>query len=827
MALGGFVGWIAALGIARLLACGPFFPNSLLQDHERAVLTAPGIRFAAEIARFASPPPRGLHHQASEESPAEVTTRAEVKDVRAALTANGGDTNRVQAVLGELTEWRRHLTEYRDRLATWEYRQERAPAAAPDAHDADAGEPRPAPAGPAAVSPRPTWEGPSIPEGLPEEFREYLRGALAWHQGATNAARETWEALLRRPAAERPYRTVWATYMLGRTWHDEAPEKAIRQYQQTRSAVRAGFGDSAELAVASLGWEAQLALRAGDFATALRLYGDQWAAGDTNRAALSLGWATERALRAPRETRLALARVPQFRHWITARVLADHDGSTFVTPVPRVPSTNDPVELWLETLEEVGAADVQLAEQLALLRYQRGDWEGAARWIDLAGDSVVAQWIQAKLKLRAGELAEGTALLSTVITRLRDPRDPRDPREAATAARGNARPSATFADSVGLRDDDGEDATRQALGELGVVQVARGDFVQALDALARGGFWLDAAYVAERVLTVDELKRYVDQRWPGTSPTTTVVDPDAPPSAQPEAGVRRPVGSELRHLLARRLTRVSRGSEATAYFPTNLVEAQRELLRQLAAGENTNAAPLVRARAMFAAAQRLREDGLELIGTETAPDWAYVGGQYELDLTYQERARGPRRDDAEVDEEIVRRSAVADASLTRTNVARFGPTPEELRRAQAHAADPEQRFHYRYQAALLAWNAAALLPANDPEKALMLYHGGSWLKVRDPQTADLFYKALVRTCRKTELGDAADRQRWFPPLDATGKPYVTRRQRPAPPTILLPDEQEMSAPGVEEFELVEPAALEPGEAPPPSSTTEPAAPLLE
>src|SRR5439155_1464416 len=76
----------------------------------------------------------------------------------------------------------------------------------------------------------------------------------------------------------------------------------------------------------------------------------------------------------------------------------------------------------------------------------------------------------------------------------------------------------------------------------------------------------------------------------------------------------------------------------------------------------------------------------------------------------------------------------------------------ELRRVAQHRADPEARFHYRYQAAFLALDAARLLPDNSDETARILCTAGSWLKNRDPQTADLFYKALVRRCRKTALG---------------------------------------------------------------------------
>ncbi|HEU0038710.1 MAG TPA: LysM domain-containing protein, partial [Verrucomicrobiae bacterium] len=73
-----------------------------------------------------------------------------------------------------------------------------------------------------------------------------------------------------------------------------------------------------------------------------------------------------------------------------------------------------------------------------------------------------------------------------------------------------------------------------------------------------------------------------------------------------------------------------------------------------------------------------------------------------------------------------------------------------------------------YQAAFLAWEAAKLMPDNSDETARVLCTAGSWLKRRDPQTADSFYKALVQRCRKTAIGDQADRMRWFPALDENG-----------------------------------------------------------
>jgi hypothetical protein len=113
----------------------------------------------------------------------------------------------------------------------------------------------------------------------------------------------------------------------------------------------------------------------------------------------------------------------------------------------------------------------------------------------------------------------------------------------------------------------------------------------------------------------------------------------------------------------------------------------------------------------------------------------------------------------------------------------LAPSADELSRARRHHADPEERFHYRYQAAFIALQAASLLPDNSEQKAQILHTAGTWLKARDPQTADIFYKHLVRRCRKTALGSAADLQRWFPALDGDGN-IVERRAVPEPPVQL-------------------------------------------
>jgi len=82
--------------------------------------------------------------------------------------------------------------------------------------------------------------------------------------------------------------------------------------------------------------------------------------------------------------------------------------------------------------------------------------------------------------------------------------------------------------------------------------LSRSEFTQALDALLRSGFWQDAAYVAERVLTTAELKNYVDENW------------SAPAVESDQSDTR---GKDIRYLLARRLTREMHSDKAREYYP--------------------------------------------------------------------------------------------------------------------------------------------------------------------------------------------------------------------------------------------------------------------
>jgi len=417
----------------------------------------------------------------------------------------------------------------------------------------------------------------------------------------------------------------------------------------------------------------------------------------------------------------------------------------------------------LEAVEDAGVKDVGSAEALALAAYADGDMKSAVRWIKRARQSPVTQWLEAKLLLRDGKVREAASLLSSLVPQFPILRETTNA-PAITERKDTLVVTSSMPESRCMPDS----ADRRIRGELGVLHLARGEYRQALDALLSGGYWMDAAYVAERVLTLDELKEYVDSFWPAADSFQEARErEDFGETPVCPAKLR----ADIRYLLARRLTREMRGDLAREYYPAAWVEAFDDLALNLRDAWDESAAAFDRAGALFRAALITRTNGMELIGTELEPDWHYHDGQFDFGLTIADRYPS----------EPVKINRASE---------------DETQRYAQHTADPELRFHYRYQAASLAWESAKLLPDNTDLTAYVLWTGGSFLKNRDPQTADIFYKALVLRNRKTVLGAEADRRRWFPPMDESGNIIPIEKNRPF--EIPEPMDEETTETAVEE-----------------------------
>jgi hypothetical protein len=726
LAVGETAGWQPALqitifvvvliGACSSLACGPWFPNNMLDRGDAAVLVAPVADFYEQLGRIPASQ-TSVRAVVSTNSYAENTLEAELADLRAALNAAGKSSNDVERIVLGHGEQRAKLQKFMDSAIPQD-----------EASDTD-------------LEPKSIFPSAAVVEGLPGEFADYFQGAMAWNNpnvSDKSVARQAWEHLLNRPAEERHYKSVWAAYMLGRSWEAEDPKKARDYYQQVRALAGQGFADTSGLAEASIGREARLALKADEFETALDLYLQQYAAGAPS-SSTSLELAVAEVIGAGPQAFTPLVVNPQQRKLITAYLISRH---------PYGDSTSDEIrdstKAWLAAVEKAEVKDVESAEQFALAAYQADDMESAIRWVNRAGNSPTAQWLTAKLLLRAGKVDKATELLSQIVNAF--------PTEASTNE------PASFGEGLFV-DDSGDDARvyagRYIRGELGALRLSRREYAQALDLLLRGEFWTDAAYVADHVLTTDELQRYVDANWPAIAPSSD--DDKSLKEKQFEK-----LTSDIRYLLARRLTRESHVADARPYFPAEWSAAANQLMQALTVGWDESLPPDQRAKELATAAFIVRTNGMELLGTEAGPDWHLYDGNFEGSLTIEARTNE--------EPELIAASA------------------DELKRNAESKTEPDKRFHYRYQAAELAWDAAKLMPDNSADTARVLCTAGSWLKYRDPDGADRFYKALVRRCRKTEIGAKADATRWFPELDEDGNLAHARLE-----LLSLPGAQEIDS----------------------------------
>jgi len=724
-AISGFAG--------NVLACGPFFPNNLLDAGDNAVLQPPVAGFQLELERMklVTAQTRAVP-LAGGQKYFEQSTEVEMTDLAAALKREKISSEQATVIMQAHLAGRMKLNAFLKAQDEWSHFHS-------GIYDTNwIEQPN--------TNPPPVFPAVAVTPGLPREFADYFEGAIEWHRSGGWLAVEPWQRLLELPASERHFKSTWAAFMLGKFYesqtNDFSDDEAMKCFEQVRALAKDGFADSPGLATASIGGEARIYLRRKNYERAIELYLEQFAAGDrsavvslrrTAAAALDEHGATPAQLQ-------SLAGNSRARRVIMAYLISrnPYNDRSEIAGNPDAKKFFDRTDNWLAAVEAAGVSDVESAQELALAAYQAGDMEAAQRWVNRAGASPVAEWLQAKLFLRAGKIVEAANLLAKVSREF--------PRELpGTNAPGD------FAQSlfVDINPVWGEQIAvgRQSSGELGVLHLARREYVEALDALLRSGYWMDAAYVAERVLTTDELKAYVDRNWPAVAGKDGTEIKSDFPSEQPF----KP-REEIRCLLARRIARETGGRAAQLYFPTNYSDAYGKYLIELRDGRDEKLSPAIRAKELFAAAVMTRTNGLELFGTEMEPDWAIDGGNSDFGFTWQNRATN----------EFQAKINLAGA--------------DEIARASSRHVDPDKRFHYRWQAAALAWEAAQLMPDNSDETARVLCTAGTWLKDRDPQAADKFYKALVRRCRKTAIGGQADKMRWFPVLDENGnpKPYKPR-----------------------------------------------------
>ncbi|MGR9014873.1 MAG: hypothetical protein ACU83U_14655 [Gammaproteobacteria bacterium] len=643
-----------AFATPTVMGCGPFFPEELIPTRKEALFEPPPALFAKEIQKMVDAPLKDLPVEEVDDPQAQ---RAQIEAQQAA-----------------------------DGMAT-------KIAAMRQAADGDAAY--------------------ALGQGLPEALRLYTAAARDFHlafpppnengQAGSEStklpdnqvdtlvikARQRFAAVLALPAEQNASRVVWAAYSLGRIadYQDNTAEAAA-QFQKTRELVKSGLPDPLGLAVASLGEEAGMHLRHGEVKQATRLYREQMAYGSASavnslkqvaRTISKDSALLDQALSDPLTQRLL------FAYQYTQNVGTPFSSlENYLDTSPKEASSTEPtLDVWeriAASIEKQGIDQVAGADWLAALAYQRGRFKLAQRLVK-KDNSPLSYWIKAKLALRAGNQ---TAALAAY----------------AQAAKGfpsidKSNPAANE-DNLIYRID----------AERGVLRLARGEYQKALEYLysTASNYWTDAAYVAERVLTVGELQSFVDRHVPAPSKK----EMEAPTYYKSMPALR------MRQLLARRLMRDRRFKDALRYFDDPKLKSLAEHYHSVFnRANNRKLGRIDRAKAWYETALLARNNGMELLGYELAPDFANEGGFYD-------HAGGPDKVEGEF------------------------TTADERRRFKASCAKPDVRLHYRVVAADYAAKAADFLPRHSQAFAAVLCQAASWNLNDHPEYAKPLYKRYVR-----------------------------------------------------------------------------------
>ena len=607
----------------------------------------------------------------------------------------------------------------------------------------------------------------TLPEEFDSEFADYDRGAFAYRRGKEHwdEAGKAWQQLLQRPEAERYFRTVWALFMLGKIAVKSGDPEAVTWFQKTREMAKSGFADSLGMAADSYGWEGRSEWKQNHPEKAAALFLTQLALGDTSAIVslkalipdrspvdgmLNYGMETddlnkltsEQKTAEDQETQTALrtaAKEPLLRSLVTAHILATESIAQSPTEVVSVRQTGPQTRCgrWLQAINEAGLTQVDDAEYLGWVAYNNADYSGAERWLQLANNqSPAAAWLQAKLQRRNGQMNEAAKSMEKAWESIRH-------LERYTGWSGT-----TEDRYLTGHDDHFWSFDESAGGDLGGLRLERADFVQALETFWRGGLWDDAAYVAEHVLSAAELRDFVDQQ------------PDAAGSGDvswPSRGL-----GDLKYLLGRRLVREDQYQDAARYIKPPYDKVLAKYVQALNDGNNEKLSQEERARAWFTAAWLARYDGMELMGTEAAPDGFDSGGEFEnVDLAKQ-RTAGFWTLSTDVND----KETIAKFPLV------LKPSKQEMKRLEQFRIRPDIRFHYRIIAGALAMRAAALLPDNTAELSDVINTAGRWVADRDDKVADRYYQQLKSRCAKTDIGRSAIARHWF--VNETG-PWSTKQ----------------------------------------------------
>ncbi|BCU75438.1 hypothetical protein [Luteolibacter sp. LG18] len=734
--LPGLLAWTALAPFAA--ACGPFFPDTVL-DKPQAALDVPPVSYMAELHRIAGTP-MARNNPMQADTPFLAQIPLEEAQLRLEWQTAGVPAATIDERLKLYVAVRTTLLTGIDGAGLMDFPVGQG--------------------GAAGLIVRP------IGDGFPADVSDYVEGARLLATGHAVEARTLWKSILGRPAAEKRLRGTWAAWMLAKT-STEMPE-CLGWYERVEKEAAEGGIDILRLSAAAKSWRASQAEKPVE---RLRLFYDAFRSGKDS-AALDVRQTTEAILATKdAETLDAAAGDPVIRRLLNLHLQALLDGPRVTDRLTEESEPGDgeekkdeplPPDEWLAALEAHAPLPLEEGARLAWALYAAGRYDEAFHWLEISVQTEpLAQWLRAKFDLRSGDTGAARQHLASAIR--------------AYSATPDWKPDNPYLADLWL--DGGQERLRgfqgRLLADAGMVALSLEDRSAALDLLATGGYDEDAAYIAEQVLSTDELLKHVREKAPmweqATHPRAEDedaygLDHDSDPVDPATCLEGDSIGNyswnitpknRLRYELARRLAREGRLTEAGDFMPPALKPLfahYRALDEARLSGRFTGEAL---AAITWREARIHRYWGAELFSSDGAPDggihqWAFEATDFAAHRAHRDGWTVEWKETIEIrDAELEEDRAVPMIHES------------ELQRVKQHPMPNTNRFHYRYIAAELAGKAADSLPDNHPQLAPLYNTAGQWLAARDPKAADVYYQAMVKRCKETEMGQAADKKRWF------------------------------------------------------------------
>ena len=523
-----------------------------------------------------------------------------------------------------------------------------------------------------------------FPSDMPEEFLFFLDGLQHFYNDEPEAAREHWEKLEALPLNRKTYCANWGRVFMAESYADTDPYKTLKELEDLRGELYKKALNDHKLAACLLRFEAAAYVAVTNYPQAMNCY----------FALNLLGFRNEEMVRRIADLILRSTGVDLK---IAARskavaAMTTYHAATFYSDL-RLLTLNDEdkslIRNWLQVLKtEAGFKEV--ADLAAVAAYRIGDAALIKEAIDSAGVMApFAAWILAKTKLQRSDRKGAMSDLAIIFYSFTDPPAP-------------------------LKEEVGH--------ELALLYLSDGIYKEAIRVTVQNGDWQETSYIAEDVLSLDELKELV-----------VYLERQGKNEDQMEA--------KLRYLFARRLARAGRLKEALAYFPRLPRTHAEQILASLEMGANSSLTPMERGAAYSDAARAVYYGGEPLYAAENAPDWLINEGREFCNGLWQRQLKSRRG----------------------SQLAPF--SADEEKRVQKNTPNLSARDFCLGSAVSQAWLAVELLPDDSEPLAEILCEAGKWTENCDIDTSRRFYETLVTRCQGTKLGQEAQSLRWFPQED--------------------------------------------------------------